>query len=80
MPRTAISFDNSKKDQLSMQLIRPNIIGTLRIEKMMAGNPAVINGIKSSPNKIIIPCRSIHHGKEIIQKLKDSKPGELLHL
>ena len=35
---------------------RPKIIGTLKIEKMMAGNWAVKNDIKNPPNKIIIPC------------------------
>ncbi len=30
-----------------MKLIRPEIIGTLKIEQMMAGNFAVINDIKS---------------------------------
>ena len=63
-----------------MQLIRPNIIGTLKIEKMMAGNLAVINDIKNAPNKIIIPCRSIEHGEEIINKIKVSRPGEKLLL
>jgi len=36
-------------------------------QKMMAGNWA-INNVKNSPNKIIIPCRSIEGGKEIIEK------------
>lgn len=62
-----------------MHIIRPKIIGTLRIRKMMAGNLAVINDIKNSPNKIIIPCRSLEHGQEIIQKIKESKPGETIH-
>ncbi|WP_210462943.1 hypothetical protein [Rufibacter roseolus] len=63
-----------------MQLIRPKIIGALKIETMMAGNLAVINDIKNAPNKIIIPCRSIEHGEEIINKIKSSKPGEKLFL
>ena len=63
-----------------MQLIRPKILGALKIEKMMAGNLAVINDIKSTPNKIIIPCRSVEHGEEIIAKLKAAKTGQLLHL
>jgi len=63
-----------------MKLVRPKIIGTLKIEKMMAGNLAVVNDINSTPNKIIVPCRSIEHGEEIIIKLKESKPGQLLHL
>ncbi|MBP7513618.1 MAG: hypothetical protein KA791_03670 [Flavobacteriales bacterium] len=61
-----------------MQLIRPKILGTLKIEVMMAGNYAVVNDIKSTPNKIIIACRSQEHGEEIIEKLKAAKPGELL--
>jgi hypothetical protein len=63
-----------------MKLIRPKIIGTLRISKMMAGNLAVINDIKNSPNKIIVPCRSLEHGEEIITKLKEAKPGDTIHI
>jgi hypothetical protein len=63
-----------------MQLIRPKIIGTLRIRIMMAGNYAVEDDIKSSPNKIIIPCRSIEHGEEIIKKLKETEAGETIYL
>lgn len=59
---------------------RPKIIGTLKIEKMMAGNWAVTNDIKNPPNKIIVPCRSIEHGEEIIQKIKESKPGDIIHI
>ena len=47
---------------------------------MMAGNFAVVNDIKSSPNKIIIPCRSKEHGEEIIKILKETKAGEMIHL
>lgn len=61
-----------------MQLIRPKILGTLKIEVMMGGNYAVVNDIKSTPNKIIIACLSKEHGEEIIEKLKAAKPGELL--
>jgi hypothetical protein len=63
-----------------VQLIRPQIIGTLTIRTMLAGNYAVVNDIKNPPNKIIIACRSKAHGAEIIANLKSSKPGELLHL
>lgn len=63
-----------------MHLIRPKILGTLKIEKMRAGNLAVINDIKNPPNKIIITCRSKEHGEEIIKLLKESKAGDLLHL
>lgn len=46
---------------------------------MMAGNWAVMNDIKNSPNKIIVPCRSLEHGEEIIKKIKEAKPGETIH-
>lgn len=62
-----------------MHIIRPKIIGTLKIQKMMAGNWAVMNDIKNPPNKIIVPCRSIEHGEEIIQKIKEAKTGEIIH-
>lgn len=62
-----------------MHIIRPKIIGTLKIQKMMAGNWAVMNDIKNPPNKIIVPCRSLQHGEEIIQKIKEVKPGETIH-
>lgn len=62
-----------------MKLIRPKIIGTLKIQKMKAGNLAVMNDVKSSPNKIIIPCSSTEDGMEIIDKLKNSKPGDVLY-
>ena len=39
-----------------------------------------MNDIKNAPNKIIIPCRSIQHGEEIIQKIKEAKSGDKLHL
>jgi len=48
-----------------MHIIRPKIIGTLTIQKMIAGNWAVKNDIKNAPNKIIIPCRSLEHGEEL---------------
>ena len=61
-------------------MIRPKIIGTLKIQKMMAGNWAVTNDIKNPPNKIIVPCRSKAHGEEIIQKIKEAKPGDIIHI
>lgn len=61
-----------------MRFVRPKIIGTLKIQKMMAGNLAVINDIKNAPNKIIFPCRSMQEGEEIIKKIKTSKPGEII--
>lgn len=62
-----------------MHIIRPKIIGTLKIQKMMAGNWAVMNDIKNPPNKIIIPCRSLLHGEEIIEKIRAAHPGEIIH-
>lgn len=59
-----------------MHFIRPKILGTLKIQKMMAGNWAVMNDFKNPPNKIIVPCRSIAHGEEIIEKIKAGKPGD----
>jgi len=46
---------------------------------MMNGGLAVINDIKSTPNKIIIPCNSIDDGFTIIEKIKKSKPGEIIY-
>jgi hypothetical protein len=63
-----------------MKFLRPKILGTLRIRIMMAGNYAVVNDIKSSTNKIVIPCRSIEHGEDIIKKLKEAKAGEMIYL
>ncbi len=63
-----------------MHLIRPKIIGSLKIQKMMAGNWAVMNDIKNPPNKIIIPCRSVQHGEEIIEKIKTALPGDKIHI
>lgn len=61
-----------------MRFVRPKIIGTLKIKLMMAGNLAVMNDIKNAPNKIIIPCKSMQDGEEIIEKIKTSKPGEII--
>lgn len=45
----------------------------------MAGNLAVMNDIKNSPNKIIVQCRSWDHGEEIIERIKEAKFGDTLH-
>lgn len=63
-----------------MKFVRPKIIGTLKIQKMMAGNLAVMNDIKNAPNKIIVQCESIEHGQEIIQRIKDAKFGDVMYL
>lgn len=62
-----------------MIFIRPKIIGTLKINKMLSGTLAVINDIKNAPNKIIIPCRSKEHGEEIIEKIKAASYGDKLY-
>ena len=62
-----------------MRFVRPKIIGTLKIQKMMAGNWAVINDIKNAPNKIIIPCHSVQEGEEIIEQIKKAKFKDVLH-
>jgi hypothetical protein len=69
--------DNNR--QSFMRFVRPKIIGTLKIQRMMAGNLSVINDIKNAPNKIRIVCDSLEHGEEIIKILKESKPGDILH-
>jgi hypothetical protein len=61
-----------------MKVVRPKILGTLKIKIMMAGNYAVINGIKNAPNKLIIPCDSHEHGQEIIERLQNCNAGEVI--
>ncbi|MXS70178.1 hypothetical protein GSF70_03025 [Flavobacteriaceae bacterium W22] len=62
-----------------MRIIKPKILGTLKIQMMMAGNYAVLNGIKNAPNKLIILCESYEHGLEIIERLKNAKVGEVIY-
>lgn len=62
-----------------MRVIRPKILGTLKIRLMMAGNYAVVNGIKSSPNKLIIACDSYEQGLEITQRLNSVKAGVVIY-
>ena len=45
-----------------------------------AGNLAVVNGIKNSTNKIVIPCKTWEDGEEIIEQLKNSKAGDLIFI
>lgn len=61
-----------------MRVIKPKILGTLKVQLMMAGNYAVMNDIKNAPNKLIIPCDSYEHGLEIIERLKSCKKGEVI--
>jgi len=63
-----------------MRFIRPKIIGTLTINKMMSGTLAVKNDIKNAPNKIIVPCATRAHGEEIIERITTAKYGDILHL
>jgi hypothetical protein len=63
-----------------MWLICPKVIGTLTIKQMKAGNLAVVNDIKSPPNKIIVQCSSLEHGEEIIAKIKEASAGERISL
>ncbi|MGD1320179.1 hypothetical protein [Chryseobacterium sp. 2R14A] len=63
-----------------MRIIKPKILGTLKIQIMRAGNYAVINGIKNAPNKLIIPCNNYEHGLEIIERLKYTKVGDVIYI
>jgi len=63
-----------------MWLVRPKLIGTLKIRRMMAGNLAVVNDIKNAPNKIIVQCESFEHGEDIIAKIKAAPAGERINL
>jgi hypothetical protein len=65
--------------EYNMRVIRPKILGTLKIRLMMAGNYAVINGIKNPPNKLIIACNSYEHGLEITQRLNSVKAGVVIY-
>lgn len=62
-----------------MRFVRPKIIGTLKVQKMMSGTLAVINDIKNAPNKIIIPCYTKEQGEEIIEEIKKAKYKDVLH-
>lgn len=62
-----------------MRIIKPKILGTLKIQMMMAGNYAVINEIKNAPNKLIIPCESYEYGLQIIERLKNAKVCEVIY-
>lgn len=61
-----------------MQITRPKILGTLKINRMMAGNLAVMNDIKNAPNKLIVTVSSGEHGEELIAKLKAARAGEII--
>ncbi len=62
-----------------MRVVKPKILGELKVTLMMAGNYAVTNGIKNAPNKLIIQCDSYEHGLEIIDRLKSIKVGEVIY-
>lgn len=61
-----------------MQITRPKILGILKINRIMAGNLAVMNDIKNAPNKLIVTVNSYEHGEELIAKLKAARPGEVI--
>ena len=61
-----------------MQITRPKIPGTLKVCRMMAGNLAVMNDIKSSPDKLIVTVNSIECGEKLIAKLKAAHVGEII--
>lgn len=63
-----------------MEFKVPKIVGELKIQKMMAGNYAVVNGIKNAPNKIIIASRDYEHALQIIEKIKQAKSGDRIQL
>ena len=63
-----------------MRFKRPKIIGTLKVQRMMAGNLAVKNDIKNAPNKIIVQCDSWEHGEKIIEEIKGAKFGDVMHI
>ena len=58
---------------------RPKIIGTMKVQRTMAGNLAVVNDIKNAPNKIIVQCENWEDGEEIIERIKKAKYGDILH-
>lgn len=62
-----------------MRFVRPKIIGTLKVQKMMAGNLCVINDIKNAPNKIRISCGSAEQGEAIIKTIRAARPGDVFH-
>ena len=61
------------------QYKRPKIIGELKIIYNKAGGLSVHNGVKQGKNKIMLPCRSDEHGQEIIEKLNNAKPNEVIY-
>lgn len=58
----------------------PKIIGELKIIKNRANGLSVWNNIKSGHNKIMIPCRSIEVGEEIIKRIKNASAGEIINI
>lgn len=63
-----------------MKIIRPKILGTLQIKKAIAGNFLIENGINKPPNKLLIPCENYENALEIIEKLKNAKVGDIIHV
>lgn len=62
-----------------MRVVKPKIMGTLKVQLMLSGTYAVMNDIKNAPNKLIIPCDNYKHGLEIIERLKKMNVGEVIY-
>ncbi len=60
------------------KLIVPKIVGDLKLIHNKAGGYSVWNGIKKGSNKIMIPCKNESEGNKIINKILDSRTGELI--
>ena len=60
------------------QFKRPKIIGELKIIYNKAGGYSVHNNVKQGKNKVMLTCRNELHGQEIIEKLKNAKPFEII--
>ncbi|WP_292008830.1 hypothetical protein [Chryseobacterium sp.] len=62
-----------------MKIIRPKILGTLKINIALAGNYLIINGINKPPNKIRIPCDTYEDALEIVKRLENAKAGDVIY-
>ncbi|MDF2454443.1 MAG: hypothetical protein K0R51_436 [Cytophagaceae bacterium] len=62
-----------------MLFVRTLSPGNLSIEQLKDGRFVVTNNQKP-PNKLIIYCRSVRHGEDIIEKILWAAPGELIEL
>lgn len=62
-----------------MLFVRTLSPGNLTIEQQKDGRYIVTNNEKP-PNRLIIRCRSVRHGEDIIDKILWAAPGELIEL